>query len=360
MKKHLTILALTMLLNVSSTFAQSGMTGPLTWELNDGTLTISGEGEMPDYEWDIWAPWYDYRKSIVTVIIENGVTKIGNDAFRVCEKLTSITIPNSVTTIGYYAFYLCTALESITLPNSITAIKYGDFAACTALKSIAIPNSVTAIEVDAFKNCTALKYVTIPNSVTDISYGAFAGCTALTSITNLNPVPVEITFEVFEDVNQSACTLKVPTDAISAYQTADVWKEFHIEDVNMGIAPPSPPEGGGVRMYPNPTSGVFAICDLRFATCDNRMSDIGQSEIVIFDVMGRNVLTVAPVETGRAPSLQSQITPPPAPSKGGEFRKSEIGQSPIEINISHLPQGVYGVSVLSEGRVVGNGKVVKM
>ena len=338
MKNHLTILALTMLLNVASTCAQSGTTGPLTWELNNGTLTINGEGEMPDYEWDIWAPWYDYRQSIITVIIENGVTKIGNDAFRVCEKLTSITIPNSVTTIGYYAFYLCTALESITLPNSITAIKYGNFAACTALKSIAIPNSVTAIEVDAFKNCTALKYVTIPNSVTDISYGAFAGCTALTSITNLNPVPVEITFEVFEDVNQSACTLKVPTDAISAYQTADVWKEFNIEDVNVGIAPPSPPFGGDVRIYPNPTSGLLAICDLRFATCDNRMADVGQSEIVIYDVLGRTVgatLAVAPNGTH-----QSQITPPPAPSKGGEFRKSEIGQSQIEINISHLPQGV--------------------
>jgi len=104
------------------------------------------------------------------------------------------------------------------------------------------------------------------------------------------------------------------------------------------------------------------------------MADVGQSEIVIYDVMGR----VVHVETRHATSLQSPITPPPAPLPllppafspkekkrgndffGGEFRKSEIGQSPIEINISHLPQEVYGVRVLSDGKVVGNGKVVKM
>jgi len=125
-----------------------------------------------------------------------------------------------------------------------------------------------------------------------------------------------------------------------------------------------------IAIYPNPTTGLLTICDMRCAT-----SDIRQSEIEIFDVMGRMVMTVA-VETLRATSLQSPITPPPAPLPllpsafspkekkrgndffGGEFRKSEIGKSDIEIDISHLPVGIYFIRITTENGVVTK-KVMK-
>ncbi len=94
----------------------------VTWTLDDAeTLTISGEGDMDDY--DLFSsPWYDNISTIKKVIIDQGVTSIGNEAFRDCESLTSITIPNSVTSIGDDAFYYCTSLTSIRIPDSVTNI----------------------------------------------------------------------------------------------------------------------------------------------------------------------------------------------------------------------------------------------
>ena len=76
----------------------------VTWSLDDeGTLTVSGSGAMADYEYDD-APWYDYRSSIKQIVIENGVTSIGDAAFNCCTSLSSVTIADSVTWIGCQAF----------------------------------------------------------------------------------------------------------------------------------------------------------------------------------------------------------------------------------------------------------------
>ena len=80
----------------------------LTWELTeDGTLTISGIGAMTDYTNSEKAPWYTYRSDIVSVVVEEGVTSIGDRAFRYCISLTDISLPDSVTSIGDYAFEYC-------------------------------------------------------------------------------------------------------------------------------------------------------------------------------------------------------------------------------------------------------------
>jgi hypothetical protein len=91
MKKQMLVLGM-LLMAVTSSFAESGTTEPLTWVLEKGTLTISGEGAMPDYAYAS-APWYSSRSSITTVVIEDGVTRIGNYAFADCSGLTSVTIP---------------------------------------------------------------------------------------------------------------------------------------------------------------------------------------------------------------------------------------------------------------------------
>ena len=158
----------------------------ITWTLsNDGTLTISGTGDMGYYE-DNPAPWRD-QGIIKKVIIKNGVTSIGGYAF-VGIGLTSVTIPKSVTRIYEGAFSGCTKLTSVTIPKSVTYIDDGVFSGCTNLTSISLPNSITSINERVFAGCTNLTSITIPNSVTSIGGAAFSGCSGLTSITIPNNV----------------------------------------------------------------------------------------------------------------------------------------------------------------------------
>ena len=124
---------------------------------------------------DVHTPWYSQRDKIKKVVIENGVTNIGDHAFFGCSGLTSISIPNSVTSIGYRAFNGCESLGSVTFPNSMTSIGEQAFAECSDLTSITIPNSVTNIGSEAFWGCSGLTSLTIPNSVTSIGYEAFDG-----------------------------------------------------------------------------------------------------------------------------------------------------------------------------------------
>ena len=179
----------------------------LTWSLNtiDSTLTISGTGNMSDYTYSSPAPWYSYKYSITSVVINDGVTSIGNSAFIECSGLTSVTIPNSVTSIGDFAFielgYLSVYISDIAawcainfgsasimehnlylngilvkdlvIPDGITSIGNGAFYGCTGLTSVTIPNSVTSIGESAFYGCSSLTTVTIPNSVTSIGWYAF-------------------------------------------------------------------------------------------------------------------------------------------------------------------------------------------
>lgn len=155
----------------------------LKWTLLDGTLTISGEGKMDGYTEYSNQPWYPHLSQINSVVINNGVTSIGDYAFYKSTSLTSVTIPNSVTSIGGYAFSNCTSLASISIPNSVTSLGTRAFYDCTSLTSVTIPNSVTSIVDGAFCNCTSLASISIPNSVTSIGGGAFAFCGSLASVT---------------------------------------------------------------------------------------------------------------------------------------------------------------------------------
>lgn len=191
MKKKVVSLTLVLCMLLSfmpiiASAATSGTCGSnLTWTLDDnGTLTISGTGKMKNWNnGGFYAPWYSNSDSIKNVIIENGVTSIGNSAFFGCSSLTNIMIPNSVASIGEGVFMDCSSLTSITIPNSITSIGDDTFFYCSSLTSIIIPNSITSIGGWAFGGCSSLTSITIPNSVTSIGNSAFRYCSSLKSIT---------------------------------------------------------------------------------------------------------------------------------------------------------------------------------
>ena len=117
------------------------------WKLtSDGTLTISGTGAMADYTTSSTAPWYSYTSSITSIVVQEGVTYIGNYAFYKCYYATSISLPKTLTTIGEYAFYRCQKVTSITVPDSVTSFGQYAFSGCYALTTINIPDGVTRSE----------------------------------------------------------------------------------------------------------------------------------------------------------------------------------------------------------------------
>ena len=163
----------------------SGKDGNITWRLTkDGTLYISGQGDMPDYDYydedEPEAPWR--HKTVKKVKIERGVTSIGEYAFAGCASLESIEIPDGVTSIGEYAFSVCSSLQSIEIPDEITSIEDGTFGECSSLENIKIPAGVTSIGAFAFDECESLKSIEIPDGVTSIEFQTFAGCRSLESI----------------------------------------------------------------------------------------------------------------------------------------------------------------------------------
>ena len=120
--------------------------------------------------------------SLTSITIPDSVTSIGDSAFEDCLSLTCITIPDSVTNIGWYAFRFCTSLTNIEIPRNVTSIGQQVFDNCISLKNIAIPNSVTSIGEYAFRDCSSLTSVTIPDGVMSIGDSAFSSCSSLTSI----------------------------------------------------------------------------------------------------------------------------------------------------------------------------------
>lgn len=148
------------------------------WDKAGGTLTIRGNGDMPDDP----IPWEQYSGYISTVIIENGITSIRRAAFWHCSNLTGITIPGSVTTIGDNAFGYCSNLTSITIPNGVTTIGEEAFYACDSLASITIPETVNTMSRYLFSGCGNLSNVTIQNGVKYIEGYAFNGCSKLSRI----------------------------------------------------------------------------------------------------------------------------------------------------------------------------------
>lgn len=139
--------------------------------------------EVPGMEIDGNGVLVKYTGTDTEVVIPEGVTAIGDEAFRDCREITSITIPDSVAHIGDMAFCDCRLLESIVIPDSVTSVGDFLFTRCRNLKSITLSSGLDEIGYAMLEECNSLVNVTIPDNVTRIEKGAFYGCKSLKSIT---------------------------------------------------------------------------------------------------------------------------------------------------------------------------------
>lgn len=218
--KHLTCLTIVLLMICQYSvivngeeMLHSGVCGDnLTWVLNaEGILTISGTGDMYDYESyskaygsdlpSLWwgktlvgeqAPWKEYFPDIKSIVVEDGVTSIGDGAFISCP-IVEIKLPSSIKRIGECAFLNCGLLQSVYMQHNVEKIEAKAFQNCTNIESITIPDSVKVINASTFYDCRELKFVVIGQSVEKICSSAFSGCYDLRNVylpSSLNEIEI--------------------------------------------------------------------------------------------------------------------------------------------------------------------------
>ncbi len=207
-------------------------------ENNGKTLRLFGSGDMDDYDYDNkkeLAPWSKYYDSVEEIIIENGITHIGEYAFAYFQNATKLVIPESVESVGHAAFFKMEKLTSV--PGSDHVKQYGDiafgltgiteitlncdvpsrcFSVCSSLKSVKLTDKVSSIGHQAFFACSSLKSIDIPDSVTSIGKEAFYSCYELSSI-KLPDTTLDLGESVFKECDSLvSATLPNNIETLSA------------------------------------------------------------------------------------------------------------------------------------------------
>lgn len=219
---------------------------------------------------------------ISSVVIPNSVTSIGNNAFDGCIFMSSLDIGDSVTSIGDFAFQGCAFLTSVVIPNLVDTIGASSFINCDGLLSITIPNSVTSIGDSAFYNCSSVSSISLGDSVTSIGEFAFGMPSSTSNLTTVNcaiATPLTINSNVFSNRVISSCSLNVFASSLSAYQAADVWKDFNpingtLSTENLNIIEE-------LKIYPNPTQNKLFI----------EVGNINNAKIEVSDMLGKTQLS---------------------------------------------------------------------
>ena len=262
--------------------------------------------------------------ALSSITLGDSVTTIGSNAFYACSSLPEIVIPQSVTKIDSYAFDNCTALADVIIEDRTTALSLGsngssplfsdcpldsvyiggkitystsssygyspfyrntslrsvvitdteeevydnEFYGCSNLKNVSIGNGVKKIGNWAFSGCSALDYFAFGNSVQSIGEEAFSDCNNVTRIYTNAIVPPVCGNQALDDINKWNCTLYVPNESKSAYQSAEQWKEFFfVEDLPTAIVSVLPDYKIQEPIYydlqgrkvDNPTNGIYIV-----------------------------------------------------------------------------------------------------
>ena len=179
-----------LLLSVSASAAEGGRCGEVSWQYEDGTLYIYGNGAMEDYASVLDRPWIHLSDEVYTIWIEDGVTSVGENSFFNFSNLSTIVLPDSLTKIGMAAFSSCENLTWIfdseleqRIPDSVQIIDLGAFAFCSSLTNLDLGNSVEYIGPSAFTDCTGLLQVILSPATYYIDNYAFYKCFNLSEIT---------------------------------------------------------------------------------------------------------------------------------------------------------------------------------
>ena len=158
------------------------------WTIDGSVLRIKGTPPyIPDFAYNS-SPWDHYKNQVVSVVIEEGITRIGSRWFENFIYLSSIEIPYTVNSIGQRAFWGCQNLQKISIPHSVISIGEYAFSFCFSLESVELSNSMYSISNGLFSDCGSLNNIEIPNNVSGIGRQAFANCMNLTSINISNKV----------------------------------------------------------------------------------------------------------------------------------------------------------------------------
>jgi len=145
------------------------------------TLTVEGSGELTSNTWFSSSCLGNFKKTD-NVIIEDGITSLGNSVFADCTHLKSVTIADSVKTIGESVFSGCISLESVIMSNNVTVIPDDTFRECGKLKHVNLGKRVQSIEKNAFRGCSELRSLIIPEGLTSLGYKAFCNTPDLSLI----------------------------------------------------------------------------------------------------------------------------------------------------------------------------------
>ena len=159
-----------------------GTVGPLSWSIEDGfTLSVTGEGNMPSYS-STEPPWKQYHETITDIVVGEGVAKLGINAFKGMDHVTTVSLPESLTMIDNGCFEDCTALESITIPDSVTSPGRNTFRNCTSLQTAVFGDGSTYVGQYTFSGCSSLESVILGESVASVGDYCFQNCTSLLDV----------------------------------------------------------------------------------------------------------------------------------------------------------------------------------
>lgn len=161
----------------------------LTWVLENGTLTISGKGEMYNYTEDSMAPWYESADLIQCIVVDDGITSVGDLAFYGLSNLNVVSLPSTVRTLGDLAFADCIKLVHIAI-SGVEEIGWGCFYGCSSLVNLILPDGLRSIGDQAFYFCISLAGITVPESTVEFGAMVFTYCENLVYVKIKSPIKV--------------------------------------------------------------------------------------------------------------------------------------------------------------------------
>lgn len=153
-------------------------------------------------------------------VIPSNTRTIAPYAFRNVARLTDVVVPEGVTYIGREAFYGCADIDSLTLPTRLAHIQDYTFQDCSSMRYLRMPDSLQTVGLRAFSNCSSLPTLTLASTLTSIDDYAFTNCSGLLEIYCNPTTPPIITSSSFDG---SSCPIYVPCAELYEYRNAPVW-----------------------------------------------------------------------------------------------------------------------------------------